>query len=61
MHPLTIDENTPTNDIVFEYCQKTTLIKARVQDTINFLEKKRIKNLNKDVFCKNSISHTTRY
>lgn len=56
-----MDENTPTTDVVSEYCQKTTPIKARVQGAIDFLEKKGIKGLNKDIFRENVVFHATGY
>lgn len=51
-----MDENTPTTDVVPDYCQKITLIKARIVD---FFEKKGIKGLNEDVFRPNGVSHAT--
>lgn len=36
-----MDEITPTTDVVPDYYQKTTPIKARVQGAIDFLEKKK--------------------
>ena len=56
-----MNENAPTTDVVSEYCQKTTLIKARIQGAVDFLEKKEIKGLNKDVFRANDVSHATGY
>lgn len=43
------------------YYQKTTLIKARIQRAVDFLEKKGIKNLNKDDIQSNNIFHITSY
>lgn len=51
-----MDENTPTTDVVSEYCPK---IKARVQGAIDFLKKKGIKDLKEDVFRENGVSHAT--
>lgn len=51
-----MDENTPTTDVVYEYCPK---IKGRVQGAIDFLKKKGIKDLKEDVFRENGVSHAT--
>ena len=56
-----MNENAPTTDVVSEYCQKTTPIKARIQGAVEFLEKKGIKGLNEDVFRANGVSHATGY
>ena len=56
-----MDDNTPTTDVVSKYCQKTTLIKVRIQGAVNFLEKKGIRVLNKDIFCANCVFYATGY
>lgn len=48
-------------DKLIMYYQKTKPIKARIQGAINFLDKKRIKGLNKDIFGLNNVSHAMSY
>lgn len=61
-HPYSnISSSTPITNKVIAYYHKTTPIKARIQDAINFLDKKGIKGLNEDVFWSNSVCHATGY
>lgn len=45
-----MSSSTPITNEVIAYYHKTTPIKARIQNAIDFLNKKGIKGLNKDVF-----------
>lgn len=43
------------------YCYKIPPTKARIQDAIDFFDKKLIKKYDKDVFWLNSVSHIMGY
>lgn len=61
-HPhLNMNSSTPIPNKMIVYCHKTTPIKARIQDAINFLSKKGINGFNEDVFWSSNISHATGY
>lgn len=53
--------NTPITKEMIAYYQKTSLFITRIQSAIDFLEKKGIKSLNKDLFQSNSIFHAMGY
>lgn len=55
-----ISSTSITNEVI-AYCYKTMLIKAKIQSTINFLEKKGIKSFNEVIFWSNNVSHATGY
>ena len=40
----------PTTKVTWEYCQKSTLIKARIQETIDFFKNKGVMGKNEAVF-----------
>lgn len=42
--------STPIINKMIEYYHKTTLIKIKIEDAINFSEKNEIKGFNKDIF-----------
>lgn len=56
-----ISSSIPIINEVIAYCHKTMPIKARIQDIINFLEKKKIKGLNENLFWSNSVFCATGY
>lgn len=56
-----MSSSIPIIEEVITYCHITMPIKARIQGVIDFLDKKRIKSLNEDVFRLNSVSHTIDY
>lgn len=56
-----MSNSTPIINKVIAYYYKITSIKAQIQGAINFLDKKVIKNFNKDIFWSNCISHAIDY
>lgn len=46
---------TPTTDDVPAFCQKTTLVKTRIQGTVDFFKSKEIKTKKEAIFYYNKI------
>lgn len=47
---ITIEPTTPITEETFDECQKPNLVKARIQGTIDFLEREAIKGKKEGIF-----------
>lgn len=56
-----MSSNIPISNEVTAYYHKMAPIKARIQGAIDFLDKKRIKGFNENIFRSNGVSHATGY
>lgn len=56
-----MSSNTSINNKIIAYCHKTTIIKVKIQNAINFFEKQESQDFNKDVFWSNGVFHTINF